>query len=122
VREPLGPAGRVSDYNADVQGADREYRVVIEYLEAAFPAARVPNPRGETAAAAPLFSVIEGVVERQLEISRLVLEDFTHQAVTRMLRTNRVAETMREQPGKRIVLNRDRCGELVVEINPLEET
>jgi hypothetical protein len=98
-----------------------EYRIVIEYLEAAFPAARVPGPGNPPSATAPLFSVMEGSVERQLEISRLVLEDFQDQAVIRLLRTNRVAETMREQPGKRIVLNRDRCGELVVEIIPLLE-
>jgi hypothetical protein len=97
-----------------------EYRVVIDYLEAAFPTARVPGPAGP-AVAASLFSVIEGAVERQLEISRLVLEDFQDESVIRMLRINRVAETMRDQPGKRIVLSRDRCGELVVEIIPLEE-
>jgi hypothetical protein len=38
-----------------------------------------------------------------------------------MLRTNRVAETMRDQPGKRVVLTHDRCGELIVEIEPLRE-
>jgi hypothetical protein len=92
-------------------------RVVVEYLIAAFPGARVS---AAGAAASPVFPVIDGAVERRLEISRQILDDASERAVEAMLRTNRIAETMRDQPGKRIVISRDRCAELVVEIGPLD--
>jgi len=98
-----------------------EHQEIIEYLGAAFPTAQVPPPRGYASGVAPVFPVIEGYVERQLEISRPILDDFKGHTVMQMLRTNRVAETMRAQPDKRIVLSRDRCGELLVEIEPLRK-
>ena len=78
-------------------------------------------PRDYAITVAPVFPVIEEDVERQLEICRPILNDFKGHTVMRMLRTNRVAETMRGQPHKRIVLSRDRCGELLVEIEPLRK-
>ncbi len=97
-----------------------EHQEIIESLKAEFPTAQIPPSRNSaTAAVAPVFPVIEGYVERQLEIARPLLDDFKGHTVVHMLRTNRVAETMRDQPGKRVMLDRDRCGELLVEINPL---
>ena len=98
-----------------------EHQEIIEYLKAAFPAAQVPPPPGYAIAVTLVFPVIEGYVERQLEVCRPILDDFTGHTVVHMLRTNRVAETMRDQPGKRVVLSRDRCGELLVEINSLRK-
>lgn len=96
-------------------------RVIVDYLAAAFPAAQVSAPTAPIAGASPVFPVIEGPVERRLEISRHILDDVSERAVVAMLRTNRIAETMRDQPGKRIVISRDRCAELVVEIGPLDD-
>jgi hypothetical protein len=98
-----------------------EHQEIIEYLEAAFPTAQVLPPRSDATAVAPVFPVIEGYVERQIEIARPILDDWKEHTVVHMLRTNRVAETMRNQPGKRIVLTQDRCGELLVEIEPLRK-
>ena len=94
-------------------------RVIVDYLAAAFPAARV-TASDSAGGALPVFPVIEGPVERRLEISRHILDDASERAVVALLRTNRIAETMRDQPGKRIVISRDRCAELVVEIGPLD--
>ncbi len=98
-----------------------EHQEIIKYLEAAFPTAQVLPPRSYATAVAPVFPVIEGYVERQLEISRPILDDFKGLTVVHMLKTNRVAETMRDRPDRRIVLSHDRCGELVVDINPLRK-
>ena len=98
-----------------------EHQKIIEYLKDEFPAAQVPPPRDYTSAAAPVFPVIEGYVERQLEICRPILDDFEVHTVVQMLRTNRAASTMRDQPNKRIVLSRDRCGELLLEVEPLRK-
>ena len=98
-----------------------EHQEIIEYLKAEFPTAQIPPSRNYATAVAPVFPVIEGYVERQLEIARPLLDDFKGHTVVHMLRTNRVAETMRDQPGKRVMLDRDRCGELLVEINPLRK-
>jgi hypothetical protein len=95
------------------------YEAVAEYLAAAFPTARRLASSSEASAAVPLFSVIEGDVERQLQIDLAVWDDFKGPVVVSVLRTNRVAETMRDQPGRRVVLTRDRCAELIVEITPL---
>jgi len=94
-------------------------RVIVDYLAAAFPAAQVSAPSA-SAGASPVFPVIEGPVERRLEISRHILDDVSERAAEAMLRPNRIAETMRDQPGKRIAISRDRCAELVVEISPLD--
>ena len=98
-----------------------EHQEIIQYLEAAFPTAQVLPPRSYATAVAPVFPVIEADVERQIEIARPILDDWKEHSVVHMLRTNRVAETMRDQPGKRVVLTHDRCGELIVEIEPLRE-
>ncbi len=98
-----------------------EHQEIIKYLEAAFPTAQVLPPRSYATAVAPVFPVIEGYVERQLEISRPILDDFKGLTVVHMLKTNRVAETMRDRPDRRIVLSHDRCDELVVDINPLRK-
>ncbi|PYN78397.1 MAG: hypothetical protein DMD96_21210 [Candidatus Rokuibacteriota bacterium] len=98
-----------------------EHEEITEYLKAAFPTAQVPPPSDHATTVAPVFPVIEGDVERQLEICRPIWNDFKEHTVLHMLRTNRVAETMRDQPDKRIVLSRDRCGELIVEIEPLRK-
>ena len=103
------------------EGVMAEHQEIIEYLEAAFPTAQVLPPRDYATSVAPVFPVIEGHVEHQLEIARPLLDDFKEHTVVHMMRTNRVAETMRDQPGKRVVLDRDRCGELLVEINPLRK-
>jgi hypothetical protein len=92
---------------------------VVEYLAAAFPTARVLTSSSEASAVAPVFPVIEGNVERQLEIAQAVWDDGKGSSVVNVLRTNRVAETMRDQPGRRVVLARDRCAELIVEITSL---
>lgn len=98
-----------------------EHQAIIDYLEAAFPTARVLPPRDDATAVAIVFPVIEEHGERQLEVSRDILDDFKGHTVVDMLTTNRVAETMRGEPGKRVVLSRDRCSELLVEIDPLGE-
>jgi hypothetical protein len=98
-----------------------EHQEIIEYLKAEFPTAQVLQPRDYATTVATVFPVIEGDGEHQLEISRAILDDLTGHTVVHMLRTNRLAETMRDQPGKRVMLDRDRCGELVVEINPLRK-
>ncbi len=98
-----------------------EHQEIIEYLQAEFPIAQIPPSLNSAATVAPVFPVIEGSVERQLEIGRSLLDDLETHTVVHMLRTNRIAETMRDQPGKRVMLNRDRCGELIVEINPLRK-
>jgi hypothetical protein len=92
---------------------------VVEYLAAAFPTARVLVSSSEASAVAPVFPVIDGTSERQLEIAQAVWDDFKGATVVNVLRTNRIAETMRDEPGRRVVLNRDRCAELIVEITPL---
>jgi hypothetical protein len=92
---------------------------ILDYLAAAFPAARVLPPPGEAATLAAVFAVLDGQVERQLEVAAVILTDLTAPSVVQMLRTNRIAETMRAQPGRRIALARDRCGELIVEIETL---
>jgi len=102
-------------------GVTAEHQEIIQYLEAAFPTAQVLPPRSYATAVAPVFPVIEADVERQIEIARPILDDWKEHTVVHMLRTNRVAETMRDQPGKRVVLTHDRCGELIVEIEPLRE-
>jgi hypothetical protein len=79
----------------------------------------VVPPSSETSASARVFPVIEGNVERQLEIAHAVWDDFKGPTVVNVLRTNRVAETMRDRPGQRVVVTRDRCAELIVEIKPL---
>jgi hypothetical protein len=91
------------------------HEAVVEYLAAAFPTARVLS----SSAVAPVFPVVDGNIERQLEITQAVWDDFEGLGVVNVLRTNRVAETMRDQPGRRVVLTRDRCAELIVEITPL---
>ncbi len=96
-----------------------EHQEIIEYLKASFPTAKVLPPLDHATSVAPVFPVIEGHVEHQLEIARPLLDDLKGHTVVHMLSTNRVASTMRDQPGKRVVLDRDRCGELIVEINPL---
>jgi len=96
-----------------------EHQEIIEYLKAAFPTAQMPPPRDYATTVATVVPVIEGYVERQLEIARSILDDWKGRTVVHMLRTNRVAETMRDQPGKRVALTQDRCGELLVEIEPL---
>jgi len=102
-------------------GVMAEHQEIIQYLEAAFPTAQVLPPRSDATAVAPVFPVIEADVERQIEIARPILDDWKEHTVVHILRTNRVAETMRDQPGKRVVLTHDRCGELIVEIEPLRE-
>lgn len=96
-----------------------EHQEIVDYLAAVFPAAQVHPPRGSTGPAASVFLVTEGAVERQLEISRPILDDFKGPSVVQLLRTNRIAETMRDQPGQRVVLNRDKCEELLVLITPV---
>ena len=44
-----------------------EHQEIIQYLEAAFPTAQVLPPRSDATAVAPVFPVIEGYVERQIE-------------------------------------------------------
>jgi hypothetical protein len=95
------------------------HEAIIEYVAAAFPTAQVLVSSSEESAVVQLFSVIEGNVERQLEIAQAVWDDFKGPTVVSVLRTNRVAETMRDQPGRRVVLTLDRCAELIVEITPL---
>jgi hypothetical protein len=96
-----------------------EHQEIIEYLKASFPTAQVLPPRDHPTSVAPVFPVIEGRVEHQLEIACTLLDEYKGHAVVHLLRTGRVAETMRDQPGKRVVLDRDRCGELLVEIDLL---
>jgi hypothetical protein len=98
-----------------------EHQEIIEYLNASFPTAQVLPPRDYAASVAPIFPVIEGYIEHQLEIARPLLDEVKGHTVVLMLRANRVASTMRDQPGKRVVLDRDRCGELIVEINLLRK-
>jgi hypothetical protein len=95
------------------------HEAVLEYLAALFPTARLLASSSEEVAVVPLFSVIDGNVERQLEVTQAVWDDFKGPTVVSVLRTNRVGETMRDQPGRRVVLTRDRCAELIVEITPL---
>jgi hypothetical protein len=98
-----------------------EHQEIIEYLKAVFPTAQVLPPWDYATTVATVFPVIEEYGECQLEISRAIFDDFKEHTVVHMLKTNRVAETMRDQPGKRVMLNQDRCGELLVEIEPLRK-
>lgn len=98
-----------------------EHQEIIEYLKASFPTAEVLPPSDYSTSVAPVFPVIERYVEHQLEIARPLLDDLKQHTVVHMLRTNRIAETMRDQSDKRIVLSRDRCGELIVSIEPLRK-
>ena len=53
-----------------------EHEEITEYLKAAFPTAQVPPPSDHATTVAPVFPVIEGDVERQLEICRPIWNDF----------------------------------------------
>src|SRR5713101_3688203 len=77
-----------------------EHQEIIEYLEAAFPTGQVLPPRSYATAVAPVFPVIEGYVERQIEIAQPILDDWKGHTVVHMLRTNRSGMHDRPRPAR----------------------
>ena len=91
---------------------------LLDFLRTEFPGAQVsPRPDGSTGAT--VFEVIEGDVERQLEIGRPLMDDLDERAIVDMLRRKNVSLSLAANPGKRVVVHRARLHEgldLVVDV------
>ncbi|MGH7314472.1 MAG: hypothetical protein ACREJV_14955 [Candidatus Rokuibacteriota bacterium] len=92
---------------------------VIAYLKETFPPGEVGPPRDYSSAVVPVFPVTENYVERQLEIERGLFDDLHPQKLVQLLRSTHAAETMRDQPGRRVVARRIRGDEVALDIETL---
>jgi hypothetical protein len=95
---------------------------VVAYLKETFPPNDVMPPQDYAGAGVPVFRVIENYVERQLEVARDLFDDLASDTLVALMRAARVGETMRDQPGRRVVVRRLDAGEVALDIEALRRS
>lgn len=95
---------------------------VVAYLKETFPPNDVVPPRDYAGAGVPVFRVIENYVERQLEVAGDLFADLKSSALVKLMRAAKVGETMRDQPGRRVVVRRLDSGEVALGIDALRKS
>ena len=104
-----------------MRGRPEAHPAILAYLKETFPPWEVMPPRDCAGGEAPVFPVVQNYVERQLEIERGILDE-RPDTLVHLLRNRRVAETMRDEPGRRVVVRRASDGRVLVAIEGLRKT
>lgn len=102
-----------------MKGGPSGHARILAYLKETFPPWEVMPARRYADTAAPVFPVVQNYVERQLEVDSTLLEEPA--ALVALLRARRVAETMRDEPGRRVVVRWGGEGGLLVDIGVLRK-
>jgi hypothetical protein len=102
-----------------VKGGPSGHAEILAYLRETFPPWEVVPARRYAGTAAPVFAIVQNYVERQLEVDRTLLDE--PDTLVKLLRTRRVAETMRDAPGRRLVVRLAGDGGLLVDVDVLRK-